>query len=221
MSEAERVCFVIMPFTPELHYFYLYLKQHVEKHHNIRCERADAQVLTRPILDKITNSIRNADVMIADCSGRNPNVFYELGIAHAYGKKVILITKDPVHEAPSDIRHYEFIHYELDGHIEFLKRLDNALYNVFTESYEGLYERARDIFDEFVHATHAQVRIASKEIFLNLVMAAERTRDLPLADDAEAVMEFILPRIIADSNDVAVMSQIVKWLSEKRGTSSD
>jgi nucleoside 2-deoxyribosyltransferase len=92
--------------------------------------------LTMPILEKINNSIRNADVIIADCSGRNPNVMYELGIAHAHRKKVILITKDPVHDAPSDIRHYEFIHYELDKHIEFFKKLDNALHNVFLKRYE-------------------------------------------------------------------------------------
>src|SRR5438876_8266953 len=98
----ERTCFVLMPFAPELHYFYLYMKQHIEQKYGIRCERADAQILTKPILDKINDYIRNADVIVADCSGRNPNVFYELGIAHAYGKKVILITRDDVREAPSD-----------------------------------------------------------------------------------------------------------------------
>jgi len=215
MSDAERVCFVIMPFIPELHYFYLYLKQHIEQHHRIRCERADAQVLTKPILDKINDSVQKADVIIADCSGHNPNVFYELGIAHAYGKKVILITKDPVHEAPSDVRHYEFIHYELDKHTEFLKRLDNALCNVFIESYKGLYERASDIFNEFVQATRAQVCIASKEVFLSSVMAAERTQDLLSMDDEAGVREFVLPRIIDDSSDAAVMSQITKWLYDK------
>ena len=61
--------------------FYLYLKQHVEQKYHLICERADAQVLTIPLLDKINDSILQADVIIADCSGRNPNVFYELGIA--------------------------------------------------------------------------------------------------------------------------------------------
>jgi len=223
MRDAERVCFVVMPFVPELHYFYLYLKQHIEQHHGIRCERADAQVLTKPILDKINDFIRKADVIIADCSGRNPNVFYELGIAHAREKKVILITNDTdIHEAPSDIRHYEFIRYELDKHTEFLKKLDNALHNVFFESYEGLYERAMGIFNEFVNATHAQVHCASKEVFLSRVVAAECTRDLPSLDDVGAVMEFTLPKIVADSTDFTVMTQIGKWLSERcAGDGSD
>lgn len=215
MSEAERVCFVIMPFDPELHYFYLCLKQHIRHHHGIRCERADAQVLTKPILDKINDFIQKADVIIADCSGRNPNVFYELGIAHAHEKKVILITKDAICEAPSDIRHYEFIRYELDKHTEFLKKLDNALHNVFFESYESLYECAMDIFNEFVNATHAQVHKTSKEIFLSRVVTAECTRDIPAMEDDDGVREFVLPRIIDDSSDAAIMSQITKWLYEK------
>lgn len=214
MRAAEHVCFVIMPFVPELHYFYLCLKQYIEQR-GIRCERADAQVLTKPILDKINDFIQKADVIIADCSGRNPNVFYELGIAHAHGKKVILITNDAIREAPSDVRHYEFIHYELDKHTEFLKSVDNALHHVFFESYESLYERASDIFNEFVQDTNVQVKIASKEVFLSCVMTAERTLPPSSMDDDAGVEEFVLPKIIADSRDVAVMSQITKWLSER------
>lgn len=75
MGDITGTCFVIMPFVPELHYFYLYFKQHIEQRHNILCERADAQILTKPILDKINDAILSADVVIADCSGRNPNIF--------------------------------------------------------------------------------------------------------------------------------------------------
>src|SRR3954452_5622402 len=98
----KRVCFVIMPFSVELHYFYLFLKRHIEEKHPVKCIRGDADILTVPLLDKIRSYIDTADVLIADCSGRNPNVFYELGMAHALGKKVILITKDAIEDAPTD-----------------------------------------------------------------------------------------------------------------------
>ena len=71
----KRVCFVIMPFSAELHYFYLFLQRHIEEKHGVKCIRGDADVLTVPILDKIRGYIDTADVLIADCSGRNPNVF--------------------------------------------------------------------------------------------------------------------------------------------------
>lgn len=215
MSEAKRICFVIMPFDSELHYFFLYLKQHLEQIHNIKCERADNHVLTMPILEKINNYIRNSDVIIADCSGRNPNVFYELGLAHTYGKKVILITKDPVHEAPSDIRHYEFIKYELDKDAEFFKNLDNALRNVFFERYKNMFEKAKGIFTDFKRESHAQVSMVNEDTFSMRVIAAERTQELPSIEDDKAIIDFVLPKIIADSTDVAVMSQIIDWLEKK------
>ena len=215
MSQFKKACFVIMPFLPELHYFYLYIKKHVEETHNIKCERADAKVLTIPLLDKIVNYIRNADIIIADCSGRNPNVFYELGIAHTLGRKVILITKDPVKEAPSDIKHYDFIHYELDKHVEFLEKLDNAFRNILVKDYERLYATAKDIFQKFKDAANADIPMAPKKVFVSRVIAAERTRDLPSMEDALALQEFLLPKIVEDSSDYRIMERITEWLSDK------
>lgn len=47
------------------------------------------------ILEEIVRSIRDAHLIIADLTGGNPNVYYELGIAHALGKRVFLISGDP------------------------------------------------------------------------------------------------------------------------------
>lgn len=215
MNESKKTCFVIMPFSPELHYFYLYMKKYIKEVHNIHCERADDQVLTIPVLDKINDSIQNADVIIADCSERNPNVFYELGIAHAQGKKVILITKDPIDKAPSDVRHFEFIKYELNKDTEFFKKLDNALRNVFIEDYEELYEKATDIFKEFKNATNLDIKMVSKDVFLSSISAAEKTHDLSSLEDDWALKEFLLPRIIQNSKDFGVMQEIIRWLSDR------
>ena len=208
-------CFVIMPFLPDLHYFYLYLAQHIEQNHNIKCERADSRVLTEPFLDKIIGFIRNADVIIADCTGRNPNVFYELGIAHALGKQVVLITQDVNQDIPSDIKHYEFIRYQLNNHIEFLDKLDNALHNVFAGRYEALYEQAVRVFDEFRQATGTQVITADKESFFAQARAAERTQELPSSDDRLALARFVLPRIVSNSTDLEIMKQLTEWLSSQ------
>ena len=62
------------------------------------------------ILQDIVTGIGNADVIIADVTGLNPNVFYELGLCHALDKKVILITQD-ISELPFDIRSYRVDEY--------------------------------------------------------------------------------------------------------------
>lgn len=54
------------------------------------------------ILDQVWQGVRSSDVVVADISGSNPNVFYEIGLAHALGKEVILITQEDA--APFDIQ---------------------------------------------------------------------------------------------------------------------
>jgi len=206
-------CFVIMPFVPELHYFYLYLRHHLQTKHNVICDRADADVLTVPLLDKIKDYISRADIIIADCSGRNPNVFYELGIAHTLNKDVILITHDPINEAPSDIRHYEFIHYELNDEVSFLNRLDNALENITFKKYEPLYERAKIIFDRFNRANAFRFIEVRRQIFLASLRDADRQSSLStLPNDEKSMAGFLLPKIVDNPTDVQMMRAILDWL---------
>jgi hypothetical protein len=212
-SDGDRLCFVIMPFAEHLHYFYVALKYHVEREFvGVLCERADEQVLTVPVLDKIEEYILRADVIIADLSGRNANVYYELGIAHTYDKEVILITSDE-NGPPSDVRHFEYIRYTTGEHVQFFERLDNALRNVFFQRYEVLYEQGRTVLADFRRGTRIEPGEASREVFLNRVMVAERTALLPSTDDAFAVAEFVLPRIVADASDAALMSAITGWIA--------
>jgi nucleoside 2-deoxyribosyltransferase len=90
----ETLCFVVMPFRPELNYFYLYLKKYLEEKYKIRVERGDSHVLTKELMKKISDQISAASFLLAEIAGSNANVFFELGIAHATGKPVIFLTQD-------------------------------------------------------------------------------------------------------------------------------
>ncbi|HEU4456022.1 MAG TPA: hypothetical protein VFR81_23350, partial [Longimicrobium sp.] len=82
MSVQQRYCFVAMPFRPELNFFFLYLKHYLEKEYGLRVERGDAKILTKPLMEKIREQILRADLVIGEVTDGNPNVFYELGLAH-------------------------------------------------------------------------------------------------------------------------------------------
>lgn len=67
------------------------------------------------IVYDIVRSICAADFIIADLTGNNSNVMYELGIAHANNKKVIMITQDSRNDLPFDVHQYRTIKYSLSA----------------------------------------------------------------------------------------------------------
>ncbi len=112
LSTAPKTfCFVLMPFNESFDDIY---QLGIKEACNIAgaySERVDEQNFHETILDRIYNQISKADIVIADMSGRNPNVFYEVGYAHALGKPTILLTKE-ADDIPFDLKHYPHIIYE-------------------------------------------------------------------------------------------------------------
>jgi len=103
---------MLMPFyPPKLTTIYAeYIKKPLEKRGYI-IKRGDDFFKPIPILNDITESIRNADIIIADLTNTNPNVFYELGIAHENKKYVIQISQNEK-DIPFDLRHIRTIFYK-------------------------------------------------------------------------------------------------------------
>ena len=110
--------FVLMPFGEEHADVYnLGIKSTVEAAGMI-AQRVDEQIFHREgILQRIYNQIEAADLIIADMSGRNPNVFYEVGYSHGKSKLCILLTKD-ADDIPFDLKRHRHIVY---GSIRDLK----------------------------------------------------------------------------------------------------
>jgi hypothetical protein len=76
----------------------------------LRCRRADDIWENPAIIQDVVSLIDRSRVVICDCSGRNPNVFYEAGIAHTLGREVILVTQSE-QDIPFDLRHLRYIRY--------------------------------------------------------------------------------------------------------------
>ena len=66
------------------------------------------------MIQDVVSLIDRSSVVICDCSGRNPNVFYEIGIAHTLGREVILITQS-AEDIPFDLRHLRYVSYLNNG----------------------------------------------------------------------------------------------------------
>jgi hypothetical protein len=110
----DDYCFVLMPFseTADLQKVYRdHIRPTLESRCGLRCARADDIYDISGVMQSVWEGINRAHLVVADLTDRNPNVFYELGIAHTLGKPVIMLTQS-MDFVPFDLRHLRCIVYD-------------------------------------------------------------------------------------------------------------
>jgi len=104
-------CFVLMPFRPDWsERVYRAIFRPAIEEAGYQCQRADEsgeQIIT----ESIWTDICRAKVIVADLTGKNENVMYEIGIAHTVGKPVVLLSQDEI-DPPFDVSHHRVHVYE-------------------------------------------------------------------------------------------------------------
>jgi hypothetical protein len=100
---------VMMPSDASLDRVYATLKTTVEEL-GLKCRRADDIWINSVLIQDIVSLIDRSKVVVADCSGKNANVFYEIGIAHTLGRDVIMIAQS-ADDIPFDLRHHRYVTY--------------------------------------------------------------------------------------------------------------
>ncbi|MBI5880177.1 MAG: hypothetical protein HZB53_21210 [Chloroflexi bacterium] len=159
MSTAPKpFVFVLMPFDSTFDDIYKFGIKGAAEEIGAYAERVDEQIFTEGILDRIFNQIHKADVIVADMTGRSPNVFYEVGYAHALGKIVLLLTKDS-NDIPFDLKHRQHTIY--GGSIEKLRReLAEKLKWAISESFPK-----RDSSDRVLPTDYLQLDIEGFRVY--------------------------------------------------------
>src|SRR5947199_7854977 len=76
--------------------------------------RADGIYGAQPLLEKLWHGIQEAEVIVADLTGRSANVLFEVGLAHVIGKRILFLTMDP-EDIPVDLSHFVQIRYSKEG----------------------------------------------------------------------------------------------------------
>lgn len=105
-------CFVVMPFAPPIGDYYLTVYKPAIEKAQLIAVRADNEIFgTGKIMDQIWSGINAAKVLVAELTTKNANVFYELGVAHALEKPVVLVSSNE-DDVPFDLRHIRVIYYD-------------------------------------------------------------------------------------------------------------
>lgn len=150
-SESDIFAFVLMPFDKSFDDVYLLGIKETAAQLGISAERVDEQIFQEGILERIYRQIDLADLIIADMSGQNPNVFYEVGYAHAKGKLCVLMTEN-AEDIPFDLKHHRHI--------------------VYGESLSGLKDSLAEELawakNEIENVRSSKIKVSLKSIFGNL-----------------------------------------------------
>ncbi len=114
LSSSSNLCFVLMPFTKPSDEVYRKIIVPAVLQAGLKVMRTNQIFTSGSIMEQIRSAIQQSRLCIADLTGRNPNVLYELGIAQTLGKPSILMTQN-LDDVPSDIRQYRIIQYDLQS----------------------------------------------------------------------------------------------------------
>jgi hypothetical protein len=104
-------CFVLLPLREPYRSVYELAVKPAAEELGLACGHAEDIYGPGHIMRDVYSSICFASVIVAELTGRNPNVFYELGIAHEQGKQVILLTQN-MDDVPFDLLSLRVVPYE-------------------------------------------------------------------------------------------------------------
>jgi hypothetical protein len=112
----KKRVFVLTPFHPKYEHTYKLIQSVCARLH-LECVRGDEEFKPGAVLSHILELMAQASIIVVNIDGRNPNVYYELGIAHAIGKKTILLASD-IDDVPFDLQSQRIVLYKTDEELE-------------------------------------------------------------------------------------------------------
>ena len=133
-----------MPFGEEFDPIYVGFIKPVLEQAGFQVKRADDFQNQQHILKDILDGIYRRDLIVADLTSTNPNVFYELGLAHAFRKPVILLTQS-IEEVPFDLQGYRLIEYST--HFAHIERGKQRLAELARAAFEGTVSFGNPVTD--------------------------------------------------------------------------
>ena len=197
----KKSVFMVMPFNNKAaeSVYNHSTKPICEDEFDLEVKRADEIFSTNPIFDDIVTAIEKSTIIIVDITDRNPNVFYELGMAHTLKQKnTIMITQDNFDKVPFDISHFRIIQYEntIKGKSEYEETLRNTLKTVLSDYksiFKDEFELVKDIFMNTSKKSNLYYIPAINEVDINLktnepITVEGHNDDIGIAGSASSVM---------------------------------
>ena len=160
VREFLDTCFVMMPFGEWFDRYYQEIYVPAIKDAGFEPIRADELFTTGSVVEQIWEQIEKAKLLLADLSGKNANVFYELGLAHA-ARKPVVFTSSNTDDVPFDLRHLRVIIYDIrepEWAIRLRKSISDYLRNAIKEPEKSIPHPFRTVAEEMVEVQPSKTR---------------------------------------------------------------
>jgi hypothetical protein len=106
----SKQVFVLTPFNDNYRETFFAIKD-VCANMNLNCIRGDEEFIPNEVFPEIVRQITKSRLIIANITGRNPNVMYELGVAHSLSKPTIVVAQDFT-DIPFDLNNKRIVLYK-------------------------------------------------------------------------------------------------------------
>ena len=158
---AKDTCFVIMPFGGWFDNYYLNIYVPAIEEAGLLPTRADDIYRPSTIIQDIWELTRNSKLVLADLTGKNANVFYELGLAHALAKPAVLIT-ETMEDVPFDLRALRVIEFD-KNHPDWGNGLKEKIKNSIKETLNSPLNSVLPTFLEIKEEIQHKGKITKQE----------------------------------------------------------
>ena len=210
LESISDVCFVTFGITDDNDSIYFYVIKPLVEQYGLRLVRPDEFYATEiPIMDNIRATILQSRLMIADITTQNANVMYEVGLAIANNKPIILLTQD---EIPSDLQNFPHIKYENtpEGLDSLYRRFQSHIENILLKH---PITQARQLLESHFYG-QAVITIMSF-LDLNLENFLRNIDDLPASKlNFKSMVDRLVSLNIIDKMDVKRLHQWRKIRNE-------
>lgn len=183
-AKTKDTCFVLMPFGGWLDDYYEAIYKPAIENAGLEPHRADDLFRPSTIVNDIWSYTKRAKVLLADLSGKNPNVFYELGLAHALAKPAILVAES-MDEIPFDLRALRIIVYDKNspdwGRV-LREKIENSIKEVQKSPVEAVLPAFLDVKGESAKPTVSQQEKDLIEIKQELDLLRREIRSQEVVD---------------------------------------
>ena len=159
-------CFVAMPFEPRYREYYDRIYVPAIRECDLIPVRADEIFSTGGFMTQVVNGIAASTITLADLTGRNANVFYEVGLAHAFQKPVIMLTQES-RDIPADLQGLRWIEYATVS-VDWAGDLRQAIVRM-VRSWQNAtpVQRMREFLPSAVVASGQSSRVAERIVDLS------------------------------------------------------